>query len=151
MRPFSLLLLAILGLGACSNPAAPDDPAAELQLNRDRWSRTGVVSYRFTITRDCFCTPEMSGPVVIEVRAGEVISRTYEGGSAVDPQFADLFVTIPGLFGIVEDAILSQAAALSVRYDPELGYPRSIAIDPVAGVADDEVSYRVTGFAALAN
>lgn len=151
MRRYSLLLLATIGLGACSNPAAPDDPVAELQLNRDRWSRTGVVSYRFTISRGCFCTPEMSGPVVVEVRDGEVVSRHYEGGSAVDPQFAGLFVTVPGLFDIIEDAIRSQAASLSVRYDPELGYPRSIAVDPVAGLADDEVSYRVTSFSALAD
>jgi hypothetical protein len=149
MRLPYALALATLVLGACSAPTAPGNPAEELDLARALWQKAGVVSYRYTVTRSCECTPEMAGPVTVEVRSGLVASRRYESGTAVDPQYAELFATVPGLFDMIERAILLPAASVSVRYHDTLGYPESIAIDQVAGVVDDEVSYRVTDFTVL--
>jgi hypothetical protein len=150
MRLLYSLVLAT-ALGACAAPTAPDNPADQLEQARARWQQAGIASYRYTITRTCECTPEMTGPVTVEVRSGQVASQRYETGSAVDPQYADLFAPVPGLFDLIERAILLPAASVSVRYHQTLGYPESIAIDEVAGVVDDEVSYRVTGFAEVAN
>jgi len=149
MRHLVSLAAAAIPLGACAAPTAPDNPGDQLEQARARWQQSGVVSYRYTITRSCECTPEMAGPVTVEVRSGQVASRRYEGGSAVDPQYADLFATVPGLFDLIERAIRLPAASVSVRYHGRLGYPESVAIDQVAGVVDDEVSYRVTGFTTL--
>ncbi|HEX9892689.1 MAG TPA: DUF6174 domain-containing protein, partial [Gemmatimonadales bacterium] len=66
-----------------------------------------------------------------------------------DPQFADLFAAVPGLFDLIEEAIHAPAAGLAVRYNPAYGYPESIQIDWVAGVVDDEVSYHITDFVVL--
>ena len=46
---------------------------------------------------------------------------------------------------VVQDAIDGGVAGLSVRYGSR-GVPRSIGIDGRAGVADDEVTYRVPRF-----
>ena len=148
--PFSLAL-AVAAVGACAAPTAPDNPADQLEQAKARWQQAGILTYQYTITRTCECTPEMTGPVTVEVRSGQVASQRYETGSAVDPQYADLFAPVPGLFDLIERAILLPAASVSVRYHHTLGYPESIAIDEVAGVVDDEVSYRVTGFAAVGN
>jgi hypothetical protein len=151
MRLAPALFLALLTLGSCTSPTGPTDLAEQLRLSRDRWAQTGLADYQYTITRGCYCPPETVGPVVVEVRAGQVVSRRYAGGSAVDPRFADLFVTVPGLFDLIEEAISRPAAAVSVKYHPTLGYPESIGIDWLAGAMDDEVSYRVSDFASLAN
>lgn len=145
----SLLVLAVIAVAGCSDSTGPGDQRGLLEQNLALWSRKGPGSYRFTITRSCECIPEMTGPVVIEVVNGQVDDRRYATGGAVSPQYDDLFRPIPGLFELIGLALDSPAAAVSVRYDAVYGYPASIQIDWVAGVADDEVSYRVDDFAPL--
>lgn len=141
---WALSLVAGLALLGCSSPTAPEDPLLLLEQNEAAWSGAGITSYRYTITRSCYCLPESSGPVVVEVRNGQVVDRRYESGLAVSPQYTDIFTSVPGLFGLIREAAAYPAASVTVRYHPKLGYPESIAIDWVAGVADDEVSYRIS-------
>lgn len=142
-------ILFALALAGCSDTTGPDDPAVLLEQNRALWSRSGVTSYRYTISRSCECVPESAGPVTIDVRDGLVVDRRYESGAAVNLQYSEVFTTVPGLFAIIQDAVDLPAASIAVRYNKDLGYPESIAIDQVAGAVDDEVSYRVTGFTVL--
>lgn len=144
MRKFSLVLLFVLA--GCTSASGPTDAATALALNRARWFGSGIADYEFTIARVCECLPEMAGPVVVEVRGGVVQERTYASGTSVDPQYADLFTGVPGLFDLIDEAIRRDAAGLAVRYDATYGYPESIQIDWVAGAVDDEVSYRITDF-----
>jgi len=139
-----LALTVTLGLSACASPTAPEDPLLLLERNEATWSRAGVTSYRYTIARSCFCVPESSGPVTVEVRSGQVVDRRYESGLGVSPQYSDIFTSVPGLFGLIREAAAYPAASVTVRYHPQLGYPESIAIDWVAGAVDDEVSYRIS-------
>ena len=141
-----LLLVVVLAAAGCTGSTGPTDPATDLALSRARWFNTGVRDYQFTIARVCECTPESTGPVVVEVRAGVVAERTYVSGSSVDPQYADLFTSVPGLFDLIDEAIRRDAAGLGVRYNSVYGYPESIQIDWRAGAVDDEVSYRITDF-----
>jgi len=46
------------------------------------------------------------------------------------------------LFAVILDAIAQGADELGVEYDPLLGYPRLIAIDPDRQTVDEEVTYR---------
>jgi hypothetical protein len=148
MRRTLLTTLALAALG-CSAPTDPDHPEAQLEQNRALWIRSGVTSYQITISRVCECLPEMAGPVVVEVRDKVILQRRYQTGAPVDPTYASLFMDVPGLFDLISDAITATAAAVSVRYNDNLGYPESIAIDWAAGAVDDEVSYRITGFTVL--
>ena len=142
-----LLIVLLLASGGCTSASGPTDPATALAFARARWFNTGVTDYQFTIARVCECLPEMAGPVVVEVRGGTVAERTYATGTSVDPQYADLFTAVPGLFDLIDEAIRRDAAGLAVRYNTEYGYPESIQIDWVAGTVDDEVSYHITDFA----
>lgn len=141
---WALPLVAGVALLGCSTPTAPDDPLLLLERNEATWSRAGITSYRYTIARSCFCIPESSGPVTVEVRSGQVVDRRYESGLGVSPQYSDIFTSVPGLFSLIREAVAYPAASVSVRYHPKLGYPESIAIDWVAGAVDDEVSYRIS-------
>jgi hypothetical protein len=139
-----LLLVLLLALAGCTGSTDPTDPSTALALSRARWFRSGITDYRFTIARGCECTPESAGPVVVEVRDGLVVEQKYASGVSVDPQYSDVFTSVPGLFDLIGEAIRREAAGLAVRYNPDLGYPESIQIDWVAGAVDDEVSYHIT-------
>ena len=152
MRRSVLSRLSVLGgllLAACSDATGPSDPLTLLSQNMTLWNQRGLPSYQFTIQRVCECIPEQMGPVVVEVRNGVVQQRRYQTGTAVSPQFDDLFRPVPGLFELIHDAIHFPVAALAVRYDRFYGFPESIQIDWVAGEADDEVSYLISDFAVL--
>jgi hypothetical protein len=143
------LLVLLVAAGACSSSTDPSDQAQTLALSRARWNRSGIANYQFTIARLCECTPESVGQVVVEVRGGEVSERKYASGITVDPQYADLFTDVPGLFDLIDEAIRRDAAGLAIRYNTAYGYPESIQIDWVAGAVDDEISYRISDFTLL--
>jgi hypothetical protein len=143
MRAAAPLLAILL---ACSSATAP---GGDLALARARWAQRGPASYSITVGRSCECLAEMIGPVVVMVHNGAIESRHYtRDGAAVPAQYADLFPSVEGLFGIIETARREGAAQLDVSFDPSLGYPVRIAIDWHATHADDEVTYEAKDFVA---
>lgn len=142
-RGLSVLALAFLMAAPAAGQAPRDEPdpsiangSAQRKLDaaRRQWRRARIPDYRFELERSCFCAGR--GPVVLVVRRGR----------PVDPPAALRDVaTIRRLHREVQRAIDREAADLSVRYDRR-GLPRSIRIDDVRGLADDEVSYRVLRF-----
>jgi hypothetical protein len=89
-------------------------------------------------------------PVVVEVRSGTVVSRTYEQtGLAVNPQYSYWWPDIEGLFAIIEDAWARNAASIQVAYDPGLGFPQWANIDFDTSLADEEVAFSVRDFRSL--
>ena len=133
----------VLGAAACGNSTAPSD---ELAAARSRWGRLGPPSYTMTIRVVCECTPEMAGPVVVEVTNGSVTSRTYvQAGTPVSAEYFASFPTVEGLFALVENAIRTDTKPLVARYDSALGYPTRIELgDP----AVDAPTYLVSDFQA---
>jgi len=149
MRTSALLLISLLLVGACTDSTGPSDPERLLEQNIALWNRTSPASYQYTLTRLCNCADPITQPVTIVVRNQLVETRNYLSGLPVEPQYDQLFTSVPGLFDLIRTGIITPAAGLAVRYDATMGYPVSIQIDWVAGVADDEVSYRIEDFEAL--
>lgn len=149
MRTSYLLVISLFLLVACTDSTGPSDPQMLLDQNAALWDRTGPASYQYTITRLCNCADPLTQPVTIVVRDRVVETRNYLSGTPVEPQYDQLFTSVPGLFDLIRTAITAPAAGLGVRYHDTLGYPESIQIDWVAGVADDEVSYRISDFERL--
>jgi hypothetical protein len=136
-----------LGAGASSAMAQATqrsvDPGiangtAQQQLNaaKQRWQTAQVSNYHYTVERQCFCTPSFRGPVTIVVR-NDKPQNTPAG-------FEDV-ATVPLLHAIVQKAIDDNVDRLGVRYDRR-GVPLSIAIDGSVMIADDEITYLVSGF-----
>ena len=126
--PIVLSLAAILaGLSACTSATAPAD---ELAAARRQWTENGPQSYSYTLARSCECLPEQTGPVVITVQDGAVVSRVYAStGTPVATAYQSLFPSIEGVFDLVDEAIRQGAEQLDVDYHRTLGYPVNIAIN----------------------
>ena len=139
-------MLFAVSLAACSGATSPD---LELTAARLRWQQRQPASYDITVSRSCECTPASIGPVVVAVRDGVVVSRTYVAtGAPVAPTLADVFPAVEGLFAIITDAQRRHAASVVVHYDGELGFPSVISIDYNRQAVDDEFSISANNFVA---
>jgi hypothetical protein len=164
----AITLAGLLVIGGCGNGSAYDPPAsapsdspsasasesdqpagldAEGAAAWRRWRSQAVDDYRFTLDVGCFC-PTVQGSVV-EVRNGEVVridGKPYDHQQVTG--FGESAPTIPGLFTELGDA-LAHADEVQVDYDPSTGVPETISVDWMKQAVDDEISYRVSGFAPL--
>ena len=138
MKLRTLPRLLAAALVACGDSTGPAD---DLARNRALWQAEGSADYEFGFHRLCYCPEEAVQPVQIRVAAGAVTGVIDTLGQPVDSlQVMRYFtVTIDSLFGVVEHAIAVDAHRLAVRYDPEFGYPESIAIDYDAATVDEEM------------
>lgn len=134
------LLCAALALGACDDPTGP---VVDLARHRAQWLTQGLATYEFGLRRFCFCLDEALQPVQIRVEAGAVASVIDLAGQPIDSlDVARYFtITVDSLFGVVEHAIAVRAYRLSVRYNPQFGYPELILIDYDAATADEELGF----------
>lgn len=148
-RPSTLLVpvLAAWAFLGCAGggPAEVEGLKGDLERARERWDATGPASYRYTVTRQCFCIREALGPAVVTVRDGEVTAVTRAGsGEPVEPEYRDFFPSVEGLFEILEEAVERDADRIEVRYDPVLGSPVHVWIDYETGMADEETGFEAT-------
>jgi hypothetical protein len=87
--------------------------------------------------RTCFCPPPVTEPGTVEVRDGVVVEVAGESGP-LDPL---LYLSVDGLFAVIQAAIDGGADEITVSWDPQLGYPTDLYIDYQSGAVDDEVAY----------
>jgi hypothetical protein len=71
-RVFAFLpVFALVLVVACGQPSQPLAAAqAQLDTHRQRWEAVGLIDYRFTFNRTCFCPPEFSPTVTTTVKKG---------------------------------------------------------------------------------
>lgn len=140
---------------SCSNaqPPVPEQvpeptkkAASELKLNREKWAKASIKDYRYTFKADCFCPPDYTAARTIEVREGKVQSVTRADGKTDPANFTKNYGDMEYVFDLLEKAVGAKAQKMTVKYDPEFGYPASISIDYRANVSDDEIAYSVTKF-----
>lgn len=135
------LILLALALPSCDDE---DGAAAEFAEARSRWAVRGPASYDLVLERLCFCGPEGRGPVRIEVRDREVVSRAYvETGEPVREELEPFFPDVDGLFDLLADAFRSDPHSIEIEYDPVLGFPTRSFVDFEENVADEEQGHRV--------
>jgi hypothetical protein len=134
MRTRLLVILAsavLLFLSACANPYS--DLQSHLRQNEQKWAAQKIDNYQYTLRILCFCPQEITEPVVVEVRDGVTTSAN----------------TVNELFDIIRDAIAQKVSKLTVEYDPTLGYPKQITIDPIETAIDEERAYTVSDLTPL--
>ncbi len=137
---FSVVCLPMLT--ACSDLHGPEQ--SELNANLAVWQSANIEDYQFRFQRLCFCA--FIDPVIIEVRHGDIASVILaDSGTVVDTtQMGGHFLTVGGLFEVIQDAIDQEAHSLTVEYHAQLGYPTSIDIDYLLNAVDEEVSFRAS-------
>lgn len=152
VRPAVLGILMAIGSSGCLlvSPERHDDVQRELNQNRRQWEAQGIEDYRFVARRACYCGQEAVGPVVVEVRDGEIAAQSYqETDQPVTSTYAGLWPTMDGVFDIVQDAIDRDAHQIRVEYDPQHGFPTSITIDYMEHAIDEELGFIVGAFEVL--
>ena len=136
--PTSILLLAL----ACS-VSGPDDDGnglAGLTEAIQAWQASGISDYQLAMRRTCGeCPPTSALAVVVTVSGGEKTVSLATNGEPVEA-LPQTYPDVEGLFDLIEDMVLA-GAGVDVDYDDELGYPRSISVDPVPDAIDDEFGY----------
>ena len=114
------------------------------------WRGKNIRSYHYQLRINCFCPPEITSPVTVEVRSGELASIRYtEDGRPVTNEFFNRFTTIDKLFDILREAEERKADRISAEYDPVYGFPTNVFIDYLFSAADEELGFAFTGFTPL--
>ena len=108
----------------------------------------GPDDYAYTLSVGCFCW--FRSPLRITVEDGavvdvEIVEPPDDASSDADPIVAQWSLTLRELTALVRRAE-REAAQADVSYDAAYGFPTTAYIDWNRGIADDEVSYRVTDF-----
>jgi hypothetical protein len=142
LRP-TIQLLAVCLVATCARSPF-DQHADDLAGAQARWQGAGISSYDFDLQRVCFCVPEATGPVTISVRNGAftAIVRT-DSGTAVDTLLFQDYLTMDRVFVTTRRFLDARPASFTASYDTALGFPTSVAVDPIARAVDDELTYAV--------
>ena len=143
-------MAAALILSACAAPrtsASPSiTPSGEIDSideARAVWAASGIADYTYTISRDCFCTPEWIGPFAVQVRDGVSTVTRVSDGSEVEPIILEeLPLSAEELFQFAEER--QDQASFRITYDQATGLPLSIWSDPIPEAADDELGVQVS-------
>jgi len=143
---FILMVATATILSSCSGRR---QEASDLATNKGKWSMSQITNYRYTFQIGCFCPPEITSPVTIEVRNGVRTSITRAKSIIRSPEYFTSFDTIEKVFQLAEESINSPAEKVTVKYDSKLGYPTSINVDGSKNLADDETYYGITNFELL--
>jgi hypothetical protein len=120
----------------------------ELDKHRHIWENEVVRDYQYRLQVLCFCPPEVTNPVIVEVKGGVTSSVIYVGtGLPVGNTNFIKYDTIDEMFQVIEYAIDQGADEIKVEYDADLGYPARIEIDFIKMAVDDEITYTISHFA----
>lgn len=127
--------------------SADEARLGELAAARERWQTTESRDYVFAYQRYCECNLDDPPLIVVTVADGRVagvVHRFADTGAEIPSRedAVDLYWTIDVLFDKLAAALAGEAAAVSVVYDPERGYPRSFLIDYDRSLIGDEIDLR---------
>ena len=145
---------AILETTAKPSPTPPEPGTPnlsklrdELIQNRELWMAQGITDYEMELRWNCFCPPDYVAPVIIAVTNGNTIDSVVfaENGLPVEREFSPDYLTINGLFDLIQGAIDRPAFQIWVKYHEEFGYPLSAGIDYDQRIADEETGFLVSG------
>lgn len=135
------LLLAVTG--ACDDGVGPD--SERFSRNLAKWEAAGLTDYEYAYQRTCFCPPELTRAVRLEVREGEVVAGNFlDTEEAVPDTALTRYPVIEDLFQEVRQALEGGADSVFVAYHPELGYPTEAYIDFARMAIDEEQGFTAT-------
>ena len=126
-----------------------DSAIAVLERHRARWLTARPSLYRYRQEGACFCTQFWSGPRIITVAGGRVVSATDATGTRTDSAFVRAGSSqaggIDALFDRVARSVQDSAVdQVRVDYDEARGFPTRILFDPSLLVNDDEYTLTIS-------
>lgn len=121
-RPM-LFAMLLVGCTVADGPLSPGE-VRELSRARQRWSTSGArPSYRYEVRQACFCPVEITTWNTVTVRNGAVVGVLDDKGVAVPSTQWRSFPTVDELFSRLEITESAELRDITVRFDPQDGYP----------------------------
>ncbi len=118
------------------------DITTELKTQKEKWLSHKISNYQIEMQKLCFCPPEVVRMMIFEINENEIKTARYvDTGDTVAPENYNQDNTIEGLFAVVEQAMTNDPAEISITYDEEYGFIKSVTIDFHEKTLDDEVSF----------
>jgi len=122
-------------------------PKTQLEINYEKWRKSNISNYQFTLQRSCECMSNVTRPVTLRVVNNRIVSAKFSNTDTnLSSDLQRNVYTIDELFKIVRAAQKEGAHFIKVQYDSNYGYPKSIFIDHSAEIADDETILNVRYF-----
>lgn len=134
-------LLALLAGCGGEKGVAPSD--AEYHANLEKWHSHTIHDYQVNFRLSCYCMVETTAEKVLQVNDGAITDAYYlDSGESVPAGdiYQDL-LTVEDAFELIQSLKIQLPSELQVTYDDTYGYPTSIHVDFLEGVADDEQSW----------
>lgn len=143
--PMAAVAALVMGAGACGllEPDPWQSRQAELDANRSVWDDAAITEYTYELNRLCYCG--LAGALNVTVVDQAVVAATRADGGPIAPRELDVVETVDDLFDVIQRAIDERAFSYRVEYDPELGYPTLVDLDPIREAIDEEVRYEAGG------
>jgi hypothetical protein len=123
---------------------------AVLEQNWAKWNRQHITHYRMSLALLGYGYDFDRMPLTVEVKDGKAVSVVDVRGETVSPEDAENMeknyqhaFTIPGLFSYGYQTFLEKPPGIQVYYDPALGYPTSIYVDPYTEPCCQDFTYTV--------
>ena len=134
------------GPAATPTPNDPTPAEAALLEARERWEQAGVVDYSYTGAWTCFCPEDYRADTQVVVADGTVTAVHSAAADVETIPAPERFLSIEGLFALIQDAITRDAARVEVSYDETYGYPVELFIDYDERMADEEDRFTISSF-----
>jgi hypothetical protein len=161
------IVLILLGIGAIIvlialiyNALFPKAfwQSRELKQNLAKWESQNITHYRMSLALVGYGYDYGYDrmPLTVEVTDNKVVSVVDAQGQRISPGKENPFYsiypqafTIPGLFTIAHDWFMETPPVINVSYDPTLGYPTSIYVDPYMEPCCQDFTYTVRNLQVL--
>jgi heat shock protein HslJ len=110
------------------NDTSSNDLGA-LQSARKKWQSNTKQYYSIQSQRICFCMPEISAQMKINVLDSSVLSATdINSGAVISKDTRSEIRTVDDLFTLIEQAIADDTS-IEITYNEEYGYPETTKIN----------------------
>ena len=132
------VVLPALMVVACSSDLLSVQEAQQLALAEEKWDSRGFGPYRFEVRRLCFCSPDFTAWAEVQVVNDAVVGvRLVDTGTDIDPSRYSAWPTIDQLFREIHHLGGGESTVeVTLRFDPQLGFPRVIEVQPNPPIPD---------------
>lgn len=128
----------------------------EIERNQAKWESQHITHYRMSLNLLGYGYNYSRMPLTVEVKDGEVITVVDARGETVSPKDHEVTVddypngfTIPGMFSYADRTCGESPPAMKVSFNPVLGYPTTIYVDPYTEPCCQDFTIEVRDFEVL--
>lgn len=133
------LVILLIFFCSCSKSINTND----LIVNQLKWTSTKRANYEFTLRINCYCLVERTGPHVIKVIDGKIVTVN---NLPYDVSKTGPLMTIDELIEYIKTSLAKNPYTKKVEYNPNFGYPEHVFFDFVKEMVDEEIGFDITDY-----